>query len=308
MNHQYQLQPYQGRQSRYRCPACNHHRKTFKRYVDTHAGEALAPHVGLCDRVDSCGYHFTPKQFFEQAGRIQVSFNSKAPRRRTPQPDLFINPYYVNESFADYGQNNFVQYLITRFGLDMADKLVGMYRIGTSHHWPGATIFWQLDAGGNARSGKIMLYNAATGKRVKQPYNHITWAHTVLARQHNATEPFTLKQCLFGEHLLTTSVYKHVAIVESEKTAVIAAALMPSFFWLACGSLEGLNTAKCKPLQGRQVMLFPDVNGYQKWQQKATDLRRALPGTRIEVSGLLETRATEHDRKTGADIGDVVFR
>ncbi|MBB5396550.1 DUF6371 domain-containing protein [Mucilaginibacter sp. AK015] len=308
MNYQYHLQPYSGKPSRYRCPACNQPRKTFTRYIDADTGQAIAPHVGLCDRVDSCGYHFTPKQFFEQAGRIQLSVQRRPPARRKPQPQLFINPYYVNESFANYHANHFVQYLITRFGHNLADRLVGMYRIGTSGYWPGATIFWQLDAGGNVRSGKIMLYNPTTGKRVKQPFSHITWAHTVLARQHSATEAFTLKQCLFGEHLLPTSVYKPVAIVESEKTAIIAAAMMPAFFWLACGSLNGLNADKCKALQGRQVMLFPDVNGYQLWQQKATELRRAMPGTRIEVSNLLERRATDADRKNGADIADVVFR
>lgn len=315
MYHKYQLQPYKGVQSRYHCPGCNHRRKTFKRYIDTDTGQQLAPHVGLCDRADSCGYHFTPGQFFEATRGIrQVAVNRNVRRTGKPSVQLFINPYFANLSFKDYHSNNFVQYLINRFGLAMADRLVANYRIGTSSHWHGATIFWQLDTGGNVRTGKIMLYDKATGKRVKQPFNHITWAHTVLAKQYQGESlcdypelEFKLNQCLFGEHLLPTFINKPVAVVESEKTAIIASAMLPSFLWLACGGLDGLSPARCKALQGRRVMLFPDVNGYQKWCAKATELKRAMPGTQIQVSNLLEQRATPHNRQTGADISDVVF-
>lgn len=89
----------------------------------------------------------------------------------------FIHPETVNASFTNYNQNNFVQYLITLFGFDKADELVGRYRIGTSSHWCGATVFWQLDTQGNVRTGKVMLYDKQTGKRVKEPFNHITWMH-----------------------------------------------------------------------------------------------------------------------------------
>ena len=79
-----------------------------------------------------------------------------------------------------------------------------------------------------------MLYNAHSGKRVKEPFSHITWAHKVL-NLHN----FSLKQCFFGEHLLNE--YKPIAIVESEKTAIIASAYIPKFNWIAVGSLNNLT-------------------------------------------------------------------
>jgi hypothetical protein len=65
------------------------------------------------------------------------------------------------------------------FGVEVADQLVSKYFIGTSKHWPGATVFWQIDISGKVRTGKIMLYSPATGKRVKEPFNHISWAHKV---------------------------------------------------------------------------------------------------------------------------------
>ncbi|TSD62624.1 hypothetical protein FFF34_019010 [Inquilinus sp. KBS0705] len=327
----YQLQPYKGTQSRYRCPRCNHRTKTFTLYIDIESGGQLAPHVGLCDRVDNCGYHFTPRQYFSQVGNYPLAISNRPITKRAkqtakpkPATEYYIHPDYVNDSFVNYADNHFVQYLITRFGFDIADTLVGRYRIGTSSHWHGATIFWQLDGNGYVRTGKIMLYNKTTGKRVKQPYNHITWAHTQLLKQvgslqsavgsddkltansQQQTINFTLNQCLFGEHLLITSPYKPVAIVESEKTAIIASALMPAFIWLASGSLDGLNADKCRVLQNRQVMLFPDVNAYDKWVAKAGQLKRAMPGTRFEVSRLLEQQATDADKKAGVDLGDVL--
>jgi hypothetical protein len=42
-----------------------------------------------------------------------------------------------------------------------------------------------------------MLYNANTGKRIKEPFNHATWVHSVLKLPE-----FNLQQCFFGEHLL----------------------------------------------------------------------------------------------------------
>jgi hypothetical protein len=309
----YQLQPYSGMQSRYRCPACNHRNKTFTRYIDTGTGEQLAPHVGRCNREESCGYHFTPGQYLKETGSHSLAINSrmftKRKQRPKPVPEItyYIHPDYVNDSFVNYQQNNFVQYLDSRFGFDVADELLGRYRIGTSSHWHGATIFWQLDTHGNVRTGKIMLYDKQTGKRVKQPYNHITWVHTQLLKQMEAPPAFHLNQCLFGEHLLLTSPYKPIAIVESEKTAIIASAMMPAFIWLASGSLDGLNAKKCEILRGKQVMLFPDVNAYSKWKARAIELQRALPGTKFVVSDELEKHATAEQRKAGADLGDVIF-
>jgi len=332
----FSLQPYAGMRSRYKCPSCNHRTKTFTRYINTDTGEHIAPHVGKCERLDKCGYHLKPGEYFNEQRSVHGSSFIGHSRKRKPkkrhepstknhQPDCYIHPEYVNQSFVNYERNNFVQYLIGRFGFDIADMLVGKYRIGTSDHWHGATIFWQLDATGHVRSGKIMLYNKATGKRVKQPFNHITWAHVLLGRKDGKsespkakqlsdlcgltdfrTQDFILKQCLFGEHLLITSPFKPVAIVESEKTAIISDALMPGYIWLACGSLDGLNPDKCRVLQGRQVILFPDVNAYKRWKLKALELRRAMPGTFFGISDALERLATADDKKQGTDLSDVL--
>lgn len=324
----YHLQPYQGMQSRYSCPVCNHH-KCFVRYIDTETGQHLAPHVGRCGREEKCGYHLKPRDYFAtQPGHVNNQSKPYQPKRRpympgkspakpVPKPviDAEVEAKYiihtdtVSSTLTDYRNNNFVQYLINRFGRDITQAAIKRYHIGTHKHWSGACVFWQYDTEGDVRTGKIMLYNKETGKRVKQPFNHITWVHTLLIKElpaDNKPPVFTLQQCLFGEHLLPANPAMPVAIVESEKTAIIASALIPDFVWLASGSLQGLNPAKCAVLKGRKVMLFPDANGYDKWKLKARELHEAMPDTVFTVSTVLETIATEEDRLNGIDIGDVV--
>ncbi len=90
-----------------------------------------------------------------------------------------------------------------------------------------------------------------------------------------------------------------VAIVESEKTAIIAQAKMPAYIWLATGSLNEFKPAKLEILQNRRVVAFPDSGAYDIWQQKAAQF--SFP---ILVSDYLETNATEEQRKQGLDMAD----
>ena len=192
-----------------------------------------------------------------------------------------------------------MKFLSGHFGTTLADQLTCKYFIGTSKYWKGATVFWQLDRGKKIRTGKIMLYDTITGKRVKQPYAHLTWVHTAIKLSE-----FNLQQCLFGEHLLSNDFISPVAIVESEKTAIIASVYLPEFIWLACGSATGLNPEKCKVLKGRKVILYPDLNCYAEWSKKARELSHIA---HFIVSDLLELRASEAERKQGLDIADYLI-
>jgi hypothetical protein len=204
-----------------------------------------------------------------------------------------------------------MQFLISLFGVDVASERGSRYFIGTSKHqftrkdFPnyksekGANVFWQIDTQGKVRAGKIMLYIPTTGKRVKELFDHITWAHKVLKQAE-----FELRQCFFGEHLLVDKT-KPVAIVESEKTAVIASVYLPQFIWLAAGSIGGLNIEKCSILKGRKVILFPDLKGFDKWSIKAKELSHFANFT---VSDLLERKATEAERNQGYDLADYLIK
>jgi hypothetical protein len=294
----YQLEKYTGRNSRFDCLNCNKH-KTFTRYINNETGEYIAPEVGKCDRESNCGYHLKPKDFFNQKGityepRVDFSWQKPEPVK----PPSYIPKESFERTMKDYYKNNFTLYLDNLFGEELRKELVHKYHIGTAKLWYGATIFWQVDEKGKIRTGKIMLYNDKTGKRIKEPKKHFNWVHNFL-------KDFRHSQCLYGEHLLEQEPKKSVAIVESEKTAVIASVNFPEFVWLACGGLGNLNLLKnCQALQGRDVLLVPDLKGYNKWVKKANELKSIL---QVRVSDVLERIATDVEREAGLDLADYLL-
>ena len=62
--YRFQLERYRGRGSRYVCPKCRH-KHSFTRYIDTYNNIYINDDVGKCNRLDKCGYHYTPRQYFE---------------------------------------------------------------------------------------------------------------------------------------------------------------------------------------------------------------------------------------------------
>lgn len=299
--HRYILQPYKGLSSRYHCPGCQHRDKTFVRYIDIETNQYIQDNVGRCNRESSCGYHFTPKEYFAQ-NNIQPQKPTFIPVQNSihkPLPISYISSVHFQQTLSNFHNNNFVQFLINSFGNSVVQQVLNTYFIGTSRHWQGATIFWQIDKEGKIRTGKIMLYDAVTAKRIKQPFNHITWVHSLLK-----DKDYNLNQCLFGEHLLKNNT-KPIAIVESEKTAIIASIYLPQYCWLATGSLSNLSPLKCDVLQGLNVVLFPDLNAFDKWVIKANELKSI---TNFQVSNLLETKATQEDKKQGFDLADYLLQ
>jgi hypothetical protein len=300
MQYRFILQPYKGLNTRYRCPACNHRDKTFVRYIDTENNEQINDNVGRCNREDKCNYHYTPKQYFEANKILLPPTNYQRPTPKDIKPPTsFIQHNLLIKSLNTYTHNNFIQFLEKTFGTNTTQAVLSKYLIGTSKHWQGATIFWQIDTQGKVHTGKIMLYNPTTGKRIKQPFNHITWVHSVLKLSN-----FNLKQCLFGEHLLNGN-NQPVAIVESEKTAIIASVYLPQFIWLAVGSLSNLNQEKCNVLKGKKCVLFPDLNAFDKWSCQAKILKHI---TNFQVSNMLELNATDEEKENGLDLADYLLR
>jgi len=188
--------------------------------------------------------------------------------------------------------------------------LIKKYCIGTSKYYPGGCIFWQVDELGNIRSGKIMPYSPATGKRDRAAIPVSNWVHSVLKM-----DPFNLQQCLYGQHLISEDTSKPIAIVESEKTAIIASVFFPQFIWIATGSkgyemfnkkgelneVPDLLRAKFKVLAGRKVVLFPDLGALEDWQHLAGELSDI---TSIEVNDLLQTAAKEYQLPDKSDLCD----
>jgi hypothetical protein len=305
------LEPYKGMNTRYRCPSCQQRDKTFSLYIDTETGEHIHPTVGRCNSESYCGYHYTPKQYFQENN---ILTDNSQPKAYQPRPFVtrkkeasFIPVEVFKASLKGYEGNCFVNYLVNLFGAEIASELVSTYWIGSSDHWKGATVFWQVDAKGKIRTGKIMLYSPITGKRAKNLDLPIYWVHKALKQPE-----FDLRQCLFGEHLLKDQS-KPVAIVESEKTAIIASVYLPQFIWVAVGSLTNLNAERCSALRGRSVILFPDLSlpkqgkptAFEKWSDKAREFSNLAS---FKVSDLLERKASDVERGQGFDLADYLCK
>jgi hypothetical protein len=190
----------------------------------------------------------------------------------------------------------------------VVSEIAKRFCIGTSKHWPGATVFWQVDAKNQVRTGKVILFNPENEnvKRVKNPYDHVTWVHSILINKGLIAETFRLQQCLFGIYQINSGKVKVVVIVESEKTAIIASIYLPEYTWMACGGLQGLNVNKLMHLKKFPIILYPDLKCQDKWRTKAKEF--CANGFRVTVSNLLETVATSTEREAGLDLADYLLK
>lgn len=304
--YRYKLEPYKGKKSRYECPQCKQARM-YTRYIDTLTGEYLPFEYGRCNRTKNCEYNINP--YTEgYAKNTEIGREKVSKPARLEKPPGFVNEkqssLIPDEVFFErqqyYERNYFVKYLQRIFEAETVLKLIQTYFIGTSSYWPGATVFFQVDKQGKIRAGKIMLYNSLTGGRVKKPFNHINWEHKVLK-----LDDYILDQCFFGEHLLAHHLEKPVAIVESEKTAIIASVYFPQFVWLATGSLDNLTVERCMPLKGRRTYLFPDLGGTQNWSKVAEKLSEIGD---FRIVDMLERIANEQEKHDGLDIADYLIQ
>ena len=193
---------------------------------------------------------------------------------------------------------------MTLFTEPQVHTLVHQYNLGVTK--ARDIIYFQTDINGNCRTGKIMKYNPITGKRIKAPDTKfkINWVHSLLKKSGALDESWQLTQCLFGEHLLPQHPDKPIALVESEKTAIISSGLMPQYLWLATGGKSQLSQEKLSVLAGRKTIAFPDIDGYRTWTTKAAD----FPFLDIRVSDLLEKNATPADRTAHIDLADWILK
>jgi hypothetical protein len=259
----------------------------------------FSPFVGYVNYgfCHSCGQTFLPPIEEERTTTAKAPIKSRL--SKVEKSISYIDAEVFKKSLSKFDQNNFVKFLIERFGTANAYKLIIKYFLGTSKHWCGANVFWQIDTKGKIRTGKIMLYNPKDGKRIKQPKDYVQWVHKVTQQSK-----FELMQCFFGEHLLNDKS-KPIAIVESEKTAVIASLYFPNFIWLATGGKTNLTAERMKVLNGRKVVLFPDLNCFNEWSNKANEFSKSIT---ISVSDLLERKATADEKKAGLDLADYLLK
>lgn len=311
-----ELEKYKGSRSRHTCPACGSHR-SFARYRDEQ-GDYIDESVGRCNRESKCGYHKKPKEFFAENQQLS-NFKPKAKSRanygfvapnktaRIADDESQRFDYIPNDAFlptlSGYERNYFVQFLLDLFPDDATEveKAVKDYFVGTFRHPRGDyTSFPSIDRGRRVCRAKLIRFDRATGKRCKGDFDTSS-----LPAMLKLKEDFHYKQIFFGEHLLALDKQKPVAVVEAEKTAIIASICFPEFVWLGANSKAWLNAERLEQIGSRQIILYPDADGFDLWTEKANEAR--LRGLTVKVSNLIENHATDEQKAAGYDLVDYLI-
>ena len=187
------------------------------------------------------------------------------------------------------------------------------YRLGRSKD--GGVIFWEIDEMQQIRDGKIMFYHDDCHRDHDR---HPDWVSSRLKAHYGYNGDLPVDRCLFGLHLLPLlsrrgqgwSDPPTIAIVESEKTAVICSEVFPQAIWLASGGLSMLNVAKLYPLRDYKVVLFPDTDpegkAFQSWRSIALTAQEYFKHP-IRISRLLEDHATSEQKQAKIDLVDFLF-
>jgi hypothetical protein len=273
---------------KYTCKKCL--KKSMVRFINTENNELMPLEFGRCDRESKCGFFNSPQN---------NSVKNKTYVLVTPKPASYLDLKLISNSGRRYKHNNFIQFLKSIFSETEVKEIIKKYLIGTSKRWNGATVFWQLDDQLKLRHGKVMLYDSISGKRVKDS-NGKSYIDSV--RSILKLENFNLKQSLFGLHLVLEESKKIIAIVESEKTAILMSIYKPNYLWMASGSKNGFKYEMLKPIKKHQIVAFPDKSEYNDWLNKGLELNDL--GFNIKVSSLVE----EIDLPKGTDLADIYLQ
>jgi hypothetical protein len=266
------------------CPNCQ--KRRFVKYIDIEKNNYVSDSIGRCDRETSCGYHQKPTS--NQTISYVPFIEKKISLPTYHQKEITLS------SCKKFNENNLFIFLSKFFSKDKILQSFTKYQIGTSKHWNGASVFWQIDTQENIHAGKVILFDKQTGKRVKEPYPHINWVHKLIKEEN-----FVLEQCLYGLHLVPNVLQRTIAIVEAEKTALIMSLFLPDYIWLATGSKQNLKYDLLKPIKQNDIIIFPDKGEFNDWKNKSEQLNKL--GFKIKCSNLIE----KSDFELGTDLADV---
>lgn len=247
------------------CPACG--KRRFVPYVLASDPSVLAgAKYGRCDREQSCGYILYPS-----SEKTPYTPNLTPSQPFRPMMETARFPKELAENARILSNNT----LLRAFSpiLQGLAETMAEYHCGTGEN--GDCLYFQYD-GECVRTGKAIMYGR-DGHRLKGDDGNslpVYWLHKC-GRYAEYMKTHEIRQCFFGQHLLTANPDDEVVIVEAEKTAVLLSAYdrqcgVANRIYLACGGsqmLKGAIDLSC--LKGRQVTLLPDEGQYWNWRRIA---------------------------------------
>lgn len=218
------------------CPECKA-KASFRYYV------GIDREFGKCERINECGYFQDPnkeplKKRKELLGKI-------------PEKKESIEPEIVFPAKAE----------IEKIISDQTS--VFHAKLSDSEKWAITPEHFRRWGVGSA--GKFTAFLIANKKNV---LNVKKIEYTAEIKRNKDRFPFYLKapkdkkyiRCLYGLNLLSEDKSKVICLVESEKTAFLAAFYYPQFDWLATGGSNSLTDESISPLFNRKVYYLPDAD------------------------------------------------
>lgn len=314
------------------CPQCG----SRECFVHTNEATGKAPRLKcyVCNlSVDVIGYlqmfqrmnfmqairYLADRHGIDTDGHRKPEFIPK--KEETKAAEVYRSEYIPVES-AEKAANAFVYTRMYKYLSDLAEALkiapkrvtevARLYGVGgVSVSWrsdPFPVVFPYADAKGVAFA-KICGY-MDDGHRAK--YTQKDGTAAALITTLDKLQGWTRKRPdipLFGAHLAAIDGgRKIVAVVESEKTALVMSLVQPLYTWVAAGSMEWITaqnfTRKFAPFRNCVIRLIPDRNAVNEWDAVA----EAAQGYGYDckcLSGFIceEFRTPETSK---ADIADVI--
>ena len=205
----------------------------------------------------------------QAAERKANSFNPYA-MTQPPKVQAYLDRMEALCKLMQVHNNTLVDYLYTIAPKELVDEVLNRYRIGSTKK--RKVIYWQIDRYEWVRTGKIMDYGTDGHRKKDKGAN---WVHcqddTGLA-----TKEQLAPQCLFGEHIIGELIanppsdgdYLALAVVESEKSAIILSILCPDIVWLATGGMDNFKTEMLEVIKPYNVIVYPDADALDSWSKK----------------------------------------
>ena len=104
--YRFSLQKYK-RGSKLSCPKCGK-KQCFVKYIDSQGKITFPDYVGRCDHEQSCKYHYTPLDYFNDNPTLMNYSKYNSTKVSNPKPCLspsFIDKELMERSLTNYPMN-----------------------------------------------------------------------------------------------------------------------------------------------------------------------------------------------------------
>lgn len=284
-------------------------------------------------------------------GPAGSAYRSQGLSRTTKAQDSALTiPYHsiplevLKATLGGYDKNVFLQNLSSRVPFpwpwEELQRVADIYSLGTifdtksqKKYLNGAVTFPYFESILQIQAIQIVLYDNCNHRKyinwidtylspveaaggvidfpaAKQKVERIDW---VEARRNQSKV-----NCFFGSQLVRQYPDNPIALVEGPKSAILGTLYFgfPSDHqknpvWLATGSRDTFNLSRCKILEGREVILFPDLSPggktFEAWKSRALEILKDLKGTRFKMYSYFEESASQEHKDRKLDIADFLI-